>query len=117
MSLGPPSRRATPTAAALLDVPVHPDLPPALVQLDKRWRAGFSRLLLGDQEADELGLPNSPWKWMVLVSVLLNLTSEAGRLLIPGAEPYIIRARRALVRHTVERSLRGVPPSYRVSSS
>ncbi|MEZ4300529.1 MAG: oxygenase MpaB family protein [Polyangiaceae bacterium] len=103
-------------AAALLEVPVYPDHPRALIDLDRQWRAGFSRLVLGDQEADELGLPDTPWKWLVVGSALWNLTTEIGRLWIPGVEERLVRARRARAQGSVARSLGGTPPDYRVST-
>ncbi|MCA9714620.1 MAG: DUF2236 domain-containing protein, partial [Myxococcales bacterium] len=80
-------------AAALLDVPVNPDLPRPLIALDRRWRAAFSRLVLGEQEADELGLPRGPWRWVVAGTALWNLSTELARLLIPGVAPTLARRR------------------------
>ncbi|MDI1476934.1 oxygenase MpaB family protein [Polyangium sp. y55x31] len=99
-------------AAALLAVPVTPDLPRPLVYIDAQWRAGFSRLVLGNDEADELGLPNNPWKWLVFVSAAWNLATEIVRWL-PGGEALLVRIRRAKVRRNVERALEGKPPAYR----
>ncbi|MDC3954702.1 oxygenase MpaB family protein [Polyangium jinanense] len=99
-------------AAALLAVPVTPDLPRPLVYLDAQWRAGFSRLVLGNDEGDELGLPNNLWKFLVFVSAAWNFATELVRLL-PGGEALLIRIRRAKVRRNVERALEGKPPAYR----
>jgi len=99
-------------AAALLSVPVSPDLPRALHRLDIHWRAGFSRLMLGEREADELGLPNHPLKWLILPSILWNFSTELMRLLIPGAGKLIARSRRARVQQVVDKSLEGIAPAY-----
>ncbi|MDC0746598.1 oxygenase MpaB family protein [Polyangium mundeleinium] len=100
-------------AAALLAVPVEPDRPRPLVYIDAQWRAGFSRLVLGDDAGDELGLPNNAWKWLVLGSTAWNFATELVRLLLPGGNALFTRIRRARVRRNVERALDGKPPAYR----
>jgi hypothetical protein len=99
-------------AAALLSVPSSRDLSPALRQMDIYWRAGFSRLMLGEREGDELGLPNHPLRWLVLPSVAWNFSTEVARILIPGAEKLIVRYRRERVERFVTESLEGLDPAY-----
>ncbi|NVB41515.1 DUF2236 domain-containing protein [Pseudenhygromyxa sp. WMMC2535] len=99
-------------AQALLSVPLSPGLGASGQRLELAWRASFSRLMLGERECDELGLPHGGMKWAVLLSALGNAATEALRLTIPGAGEVIARQRRAQVRRVVERSLAGVAPSY-----
>lgn len=100
-------------AAALLSVPVRPGQGPTLARLDVQWRAGFSRLALGGRECDELGLPDTAAKWLVLASGAWNLATELFRLSVPGGEAFIVRRRRAEVQRTLEHVLGGVPPEYK----
>ncbi|APR83636.1 Hypothetical protein A7982_08985 [Minicystis rosea] len=100
-------------AAALLSVPVLPDLPRPLVYLDAQWRAGFSRLVLGGNEGDELGLPDTPLKWMVLFTAAWNFSTEIARLALPGGNALAAKLGKARVKQRVERMLEGKPPAYR----
>ena len=100
-------------AAALLSVPALPDLPRPLVYLDAQWRAGFSRLVLGGSEGDELGLPDNPLKWMVLFTAAWNFVTDLARLTLPGVDALAVERGRARVQRRVERMLEGKPPTYR----
>lgn len=99
-------------AAALLSVPMDPDLSDWEKQIDIYKRAGFSRLMLGEREGDELGLPNHPLRWLILPTIAWNVSTELAGYLIPGVGEYIKRSRRAQVRSYVERALAGVAPKY-----
>lgn len=99
-------------AAALLSVPMDPDLSPLQQQIDIYKRAGFSRLLLGEREGDELGLPNHPLRWLILPTIVWNFSTELAGRVIPGVGEFIKRKRRARVKSFVERALAGEMPKY-----
>lgn len=99
-------------AAALLSVPMDPDLSDWQKQIDIYKRAGFSRLMLGEKEGDELGLPNHPLRWLILPTIAWNVSTELAGHLIPGVGEYIKRSRRSRVRAYVERALSGEMPKY-----
>lgn len=98
-------------AAALLAVPPAPDLPGPLVALVRAWRIAFSRLALGSDAADELGLPKVP-RVLVMPHVVRNVAVEALRLAWPRATPTIRRRRSAIVRRFVSENLEGRMPEY-----
>jgi hypothetical protein len=100
-------------ATALLSVPVDRDRSPFWNEIDVQIRAGFSRLFLGDREADELGLPNSAWKWVVPLISAWNFGTEIARIVLPGASTLISQRRMARVHRVIERSLEGEAPTYR----
>ncbi|HEX2676837.1 MAG TPA: oxygenase MpaB family protein [Polyangiales bacterium] len=58
----------------------------ALAAFDTKFCAGLTRFFVGDQAADGLGLPDTPWKLAFLLFAPLNFCSEAvGRVVPPLA--------------------------------
>ena len=56
-----------------------------LARFDVRFCAGFTRSFIGDPAADELGLPDTPWKYAFLAFATANLCGEVLRLASPAA--------------------------------
>ena len=87
-------------ARALLEVPGayrHAGLlGSTLAGFDTHFCAGFARSFLGDSAADELGLPDTPWKYGFLLFASTNLCGEAVRMAAPGAINLRARLGRAL---------------------
>ncbi|MCB9603968.1 MAG: DUF2236 domain-containing protein [Sandaracinus sp.] len=98
-------------AAALLAVPSSPDASASAQALDRQWRAAFSRLALGQNAGDELGLPRAP-RWIVLGTVARNLAVEALRFALPSLLPALRSRRSERVRRHVSRNLEGRRPAY-----
>jgi hypothetical protein len=76
-------------ARALLGVPdayLHEGLlGEMLARFDARFCAGFTRSFIGDSAADDLGLPDTPWKYAFLAFATANLAGEVLRLAFPVA--------------------------------
>jgi hypothetical protein len=87
-------------AQALLRVPVayrgEGALGGALIRFDTAFCAGLTRWFIGDVAADGLGLPDTAWKYAVLLVAPANLCAEAVRSLLPGAATVRSRLGRAL---------------------
>jgi hypothetical protein len=56
-----------------------------LARFDVRFCAGFTRSFIGDSAADDLGLPDTPWKYAFLAFAGANLCGEVLRLASPAA--------------------------------
>ena len=72
---------------ALMNVPFEQAETPAeqfLAFLEMHYRSGLSRLVLGDQAGDDLGLPNTPLKYAPLLTTPLIFTAETIRMMVPG---------------------------------
>ena len=101
-------------AEALMEVPYKDK------QGSKRWlgkmemqfRSGLSRLFMGDASANELGLPNNPLKYTLLLTTPFILTGEMVRILLPGGNIIAERIGRHLVHNHVENILGGKLPDY-----
>jgi hypothetical protein len=76
-------------AQALLRVPVayrgEGVLGSALIRFDTAFCAGLTRWFIGDVAANGLGLPNTAWKYAVLLVAPANLCAEAVRTVLPAA--------------------------------
>jgi hypothetical protein len=87
-------------ARALLDVPKAyrrgGPLGDLLARFDTRFCAGFTRFFVGDETADGLELPDTPWKYAVPLFASANLVGEVVRLAAPGAGRIGSRLGRAL---------------------
>jgi hypothetical protein len=87
-------------ARALLQVPVayrgEGALGGALIRFDTAFCAGLTRWFIGDVAADGLGLPDTAWKYAVLLVAPANLCAEAARAVLPGATSVRSRLGRAL---------------------
>lgn len=97
--------------ASLLAVPPRPGLSRPVVALDRAWRVGFSRLALGTEAADQLGLPRVP-RAIVVPHLMTNLAIEALRLVVPSTTPLLRRVRTGFVRRHVDDNLGGRAPEY-----
>jgi hypothetical protein len=56
-----------------------------LARFDACFCAGFTRSFIGDSAADDLGLPDTPWKYAFLAFATANLAAEALRFASPAA--------------------------------
>jgi hypothetical protein len=95
-------------AKALLRVPVayrgDGALGGALIRFDTAFCAGLTRWFIGDEAADGLGLPDTVWKYAVLLVAPANLCAEAVRTVLPGAadvRSHLGRALNALRQRTL----------------
>jgi hypothetical protein len=97
-------------ASALLEVPALRErgrYPAWLTALDVELRAGMTRLAIGAEAADELALPNTPWKYVPFSFVPAVFCAELCRTVIPGATTLAERFGRRLTARRVERWLGG----------
>jgi len=101
-------------AEALMEVPYKDK------KGSKRWigkmemhlRSGLSRLFMGDASANDLGLPNTPLKFTLLLTTPFILTSEMIRILLPGGNIIAEKVGRHFVHSHVENILGGKLPDY-----
>lgn len=56
-----------------------------LADIEVNYRSGLSRLVLGNKNADALGLPDNFWKYLVLGTVPTVFAAETVRKNVPGA--------------------------------
>ena len=80
--------------------------------MEMQFRSGLSRLFMGDASANELGLPNTPLKYALLLTTPFVLTGEMVRILLPGGNIIAERIGRHLVHNHVENILGGKLPDY-----
>ncbi|PRQ06820.1 oxygenase MpaB family protein [Enhygromyxa salina] len=112
---GPPDDDSRALAAALLGTP--PTLPggPAgqLARLRAGMVCGISRMLIGDEVADQLGIDRAP-VWSRLLPVIPNVVgaSEWARVHVPELEGPLRRAGAKYWAWVVEMSLRGEPARF-----
>jgi hypothetical protein len=96
-------------AAALLQVPAERErgrYPAWLMALDVGIRAGMTRLALGKQAADSLGLPDTWLKYAQLGIAPAVLGAELLRTVTPGATTLVEKLGRRLTASRIERWLR-----------
>jgi hypothetical protein len=92
-------------AAALHELPARFARNPAerlLAPIVMRYRTAVSRLTLGDEAVDDIGLPPAPWYPLLLLLGAGRFCAETLRLLIPGATERAFRRGHALNREVVE---------------
>jgi hypothetical protein len=100
---------------ALLNVPMERAETPAekiFAWLEMQLRSGFTRMVLGDRAGDDLGLPDTPLKYTVVLTTPVVFALETLRRLLPGATDFAIRLGDAWQRRMVEKPLRGQMPAF-----
>lgn len=97
-------------AKALVTMPRTLALPPALrhlADMDFAFRAGFARLVLGEEAADGLGLPKSAARYAPIALFPLVYTTECVRRITPFGTRIAVRAGRRLAEWSTARRLAG----------
>ncbi|WP_394836679.1 DUF2236 domain-containing protein [Pendulispora rubella] len=95
-------------AAALLDAPLGLALHPIvsrIVRVDRAFRAGLSRSIMGGVAADALGLPNDRWKYAVFALSPTVSALELMQRLVPGGRQAAVRVGRRVLRRKLGRAL------------
>lgn len=97
LTLAEPDDDSRRLAQSLLDVSWEfgektTGLPRWVTSIEYNYRAGFSRLILGKQTSDLLGLPDNLAKFGVIATVPLVYGFETARRLIPGATTLVVKA-------------------------
>lgn len=110
LTLAEPDEDSRRLAQSLLDVSWEfgektPGMPHWLVNIEYHYRAGFSRLILGKQSSDMLGLPDNAAKFGVLATVPLVAGFEAVRRLVPGATKLVVKAGELLHERGLEQAI------------
>jgi hypothetical protein len=111
---GPPDADSRALTAALLELPPRADgLDPRLELLRKGMIRGLSRMLLGDEPADRLGIARSP-TWARVLSLVPPLVrvSEHARKALPAIERELRTAGAEYWTWVVEMSLGGEPARF-----
>jgi len=88
-------------AKALHELPMRSARTPlerAQARVQTRLFTAFSRLTLGDEAVDDIGLPPAPWHPLLLVLSAGRFGAETARRIIPGATERAVRRGRALQR-------------------
>lgn len=75
-------------------------------------RTGLTRIVLGDRAGDDLGLPNTPFKYAIFMTTPVVFAAETLRRVMPGATELAIRAGDFWQRRMVDKALRGTPPAF-----
>ncbi len=100
---------------ALMRVPLERAQTPverAFAWLEMQLRSGFTRIVLGERAGDDLGLPNTPFKYAVFLTTPALFALENLRCVLPGATEAAIRLGDAWQRRMVERPLGGEMPTF-----
>lgn len=97
LTLADPDEDSQRLAQSLLDVSWEfgektPGMPRWVTSIEYNYRAGFSRLILGKQTSDLLGIPDNAVKFGVLATVPLVYGFETLRRAIPGATRLVVKA-------------------------
>lgn len=97
LTLAPPDEDSRRLAQALLDVSWDfaektPWIPGWATKIEYHYRAGFSRLILGSQTSDLLGIPDNAMKLGVLATAPVIWSLETLRRRIPGATRLAVKA-------------------------
>ncbi|HVI04079.1 MAG TPA: oxygenase MpaB family protein [Enhygromyxa sp.] len=111
---GPPDADSRALAAALLEMPAQVEgLDPRLESLRRSMIRGMSRMLLGDEPADQLGIARAPgWaRALSFVPPLVNV-SERARKRVPVIERELRSAGADYWAWVVDMSLRGEPARF-----
>jgi hypothetical protein len=81
-------------ARALAEAPLahaRSALDRALIGIDVRFRLGLSRALIGDEAADDLGLPDDAWKYAIALTAPPTFAFETVRRVVPGLTELAVR--------------------------
>ena len=111
---GPPDADSRALAAALLEMPAQVEgLDPRLESLRRSMIRGMSRMLLGDEPANQLGIARAPgWaRALSFVPPLVNI-SERARKRVPVIERELRSAGADYWAWVVDMSLRGEPARF-----
>ena len=97
LTLAEPDEDSRRLAQALLDVSWDfaektPWIPRWATRIEYNYRAGFSRLILGKESSDLLGLPDNAMKFGVLATAPVIWWLEGWRQKIPGATKLAVMA-------------------------
>jgi hypothetical protein len=112
-------------ARALADAPfshARTELDRKLIGLDVRFRLGLSRALLGNDIADELGLPDDAWKYAIALTTPPVFAFETLRRAVPGLTGVAVRLGERSLRNLEARITRSgavgfVPGAARTGSA
>ncbi len=100
---------------ALMQVPLARAEGPvakAAAWLEMQLRSGFSRIVLGDPAGDDLGLPNTPFKYAIAFTTPLVFAAETLRCIVPGATDLAVYIGDSFQRSMVERPLGNKPATF-----
>lgn len=78
--------------------------------------AGVTRRLLGDEMADQLGLPNDGWRYTGLAIREIVRRAERLRRRVPGGEQLALQAGQKHWKRVVELGLDGIPADFTLPS-
>jgi hypothetical protein len=81
-------------------------------ELEARFLGGYIRYVLGDEAADQLGVPDSGWKYAPALVAPAILGLELVRVAIPGVHRLALRFGRAVAQAHVDRMLEGSAPTF-----
>jgi hypothetical protein len=110
---GPPDADSRALAAALLELPPRADLDARLARLRRGMLRGLSRMLIGDENADRLGIARAPgWARALRVVPPLVGACERVRTGVPALERELRTAGAAYWAWVVEMSLQGEPAQF-----
>lgn len=84
----------------------------AAAWLEMQLRSGFSRIVLGDPAGDDLGLPNTPFKYAIALTTPVVFAAETLRRVVPGATELAVQLGDALQRRMVEKPLGNRPATF-----
>lgn len=100
---------------ALMQVPLARAEGPvakATAWLEMQLRSGFSRIVLGDPAGDDLGLPNTPFKYAIALTTPVVFAAETLRRIIPGATDLAVQLGDRFQQSMVERPLANKPATF-----
>jgi hypothetical protein len=95
---------------ALMETPPTPQAPAA--GWTPAMAYGLSRALIGDRQADELGLPRTPWRLVVPAARPLVAAGDMVRRYVPGGTTVATTLGRRVWDWVVEANLGGAPADF-----
>lgn len=85
-------------------------------EIEARFLGGYIRYVLGDEAGDQLGVPDTPWKYAPAAVAPALFGLELLRVAIPGVRKLALRFGRSVAKAHVERMLEGSPPTFHHTS-
>lgn len=85
-------------------------------EIEAHFLGGYIRYVLGDEAGDQLGVPDSGWKYAPAVVAPAIFGLELMRLAVPGARRLAVRLGRSIAKTHVERMLEGSLPTFHHAS-
>lgn len=76
-----------------------------LADIEVNYRSGLSRLVLGKENADALGLKDNLWKYVVMGTIPAVFAAETARRRIPGATKAAVKLGRLLHEGLLEQAI------------